>query len=198
MITSPSPFGISFTTKEEGGSIEHVYQNRLPNGALDAPTAGVGHVLQPGDVVPCQPPFFPYGSAEWNAHASQCPAIPQAQRDAWLVSNMGRCIASVVALSRQCKIIFTQNIFDMLCDLSFNAGTATDIPADSHVALALIAGDTIGAARHMLDWDKAGGDVNAELLGRRWREVAVFLSPDSGPIMSLAAASRLIGMPLPA
>jgi GH24 family phage-related lysozyme (muramidase) len=198
MITTPSAEQLLRTAKEEGGFISHCYRNII-NGVPDADTAGAGHVLRAGDSVPCQPPYFPYGSAEWRAHAASCPGIPDATMQTWMGKDMAGEAAAVAALSRKCSLVFTQNIFDALTDLAYNEGPAICLdPVQSHMAAALVASDVLAAARHLLDWDRTPAGPSAELLGRRWREVAVFLTADGAPIMSLAAASRLVGVPLPA
>lgn len=208
MITDISQDGLAALSTEEGGSVAHVYQNILSNGILDKPTAGVGHVLRDidfydsgtgnGPNIPCKPPFYPFGSPAWKSHAVTCPGIPQWLRDGWLKSDLRNVTDSIVRLSRQCEIVFTQNMFDALVSLAYNAGTVTDLPQDSHVALALTQGNLLGAARHMLDWDKAGGKPSDLLLARRWREVARFLSPDESAIISVEEAADRLGLPRPA
>jgi GH24 family phage-related lysozyme (muramidase) len=172
VITDISPEGIAFTTREEGGAFRHVYLD-----SVNVPTWGVGCILRRGDPVPCGPPYCQASSDGYRAHAaSGCPGATDEAIESALRSRMAVEVAAVVALSRRCTLIFTQGMFDALCDLAYNEGPAVCLdPAQSHLAAALVAGDKTGAAQHLLDWDKAGGQVSPGLAARRKREQALFL-----------------------
>jgi GH24 family phage-related lysozyme (muramidase) len=194
MITTVSPAGLAFLSGYEG-TVLHVYCN-----AGDVPTVGRGHVIRAGEVYPCSGPPWPTAAQAMTGelgHDARCPGLTQERIDAIFAADVDKIAAvAVTGLSRSCAVVFTQNMFDALASLSFNTGPAAVTPADSHVARCLQASDTIGAARHFLDWIRTPG-WEARLLARRWQEVAVFLTLDGQPVMSLETASRLIGVALP-
>ncbi len=67
----------------------------------------------------------------------------------------------------------TQNQFDAMVSLAFNIGAAAF--AGSALARKYNSGDVHGAAQQFVVWNRAGGEYNPGLLGRRAREMTVFL-----------------------
>lgn len=193
MITRTSDEGRSAIEAFES-SVAHVYSNVItrPDGTTvqDPPSCGWGHVLRPGDMidVPCAQPWYPYGSPPWRAHAaSGCPGVALTFRQAWLAADLAWAEGGVVALSRQCTLVFTQRMFDALVSAAYNCGTGIVTASyPSGVAQQLIAGDKLAAARCLLEW------WHPNNLARRQAEAARFLSADDGPILTWPEASRLL------
>ena len=76
------------------------------------------------------------------------------------------------ALARLVKVTVNQNQWDALESFVFNIGQGH---FGSSTCLAkLNAGDTTGAAAHILDWNKVAGQVSKGLDTRRHKEQALF------------------------
>lgn len=73
-----------------------------------------------------------------------------------------------------------QHQFDALVSFVYNVG-AGGVATSSHVGRALRAHNWHEAADHLLDWDRAGGQVLAGLRRRREAERALFLKPVQAP-----------------
>lgn len=133
----------------------HIYPDRC--GIL---TGGMGHRLLPED--------GPLQAGD--------PVTPE-QVDAWARHDVAKCEA---AINGAVRVPLTQNQFDALVSLAFNIGVGGFLA--STVLADLNAGRLDDERRAFELWDKdvRGGVklVDEELLGRRDREVALFMTPD--------------------
>lgn len=120
-------------------------------------TIGIGHLLGPGE-------SYPNG-------------ITLAQAQAMLANDLARFEA---AISGGVKVTITQHMFDALASFTYNLGTGA--LASSTLLKLLNKGDFAGAAAQFPAWDKVDGVPNAEILGRRKREAALFLTPDAAHV----------------
>lgn len=136
----------------EEGVVLHVY-----NDSGGKATIGIGHLLGPGE-------SYPNG-------------ITLQQAQAMLANDLARFEATINACV---KVPLSQNSFDALCSFSYNLGAGA--LTSSTLLKLLNAGDFNGAANEFPKWDKVNGKPDAEILGRRNRERALFLTPDAAPV----------------
>jgi lysozyme len=115
------------------------------------------------------------------------PDTPAVTRDQAL-QRMRREVDEVYGLAvNDLALPLTQHRFDALAVFAYNVGVGA-LSADARVGRRLRARDWRGAARAMLDWDKArdpktGRLVRLEGLARRRRaEAALLLEPQAGPL----------------
>jgi GH24 family phage-related lysozyme (muramidase) len=102
------------------------------------------------------------------------PRITEEQASALLATDLDtRYGPAVNALD----VGLNQHQFDALVSFVYNCGTGA-IGADTGVGRALRAHDWTAAADHLLDWNKAKGQVIAGLTRRRQAERALFLQQD--------------------
>ncbi len=151
-----SAAGVKFLESCEG-VVLRVYRD-----VSGIPTCGVGHVVLPEDGLSVGDP------------------ITQAQCDAFLTHDVGKCEA---AINGSVTVPLTQNQFDALVSLTFNIGVGGFL--SSTVLHDLNAGNIADERRAFELWDKDSRNgvlvVDAALLARRDREVALFMSPDPSP-----------------
>jgi lysozyme len=159
-----SPNGLRFLESNEG-RVLHVYPD-----SCRIPTVGVGHVVTPADGLHMGDP------------------ITEAQCQAFLAHDVEKCEAEINSFG----LALTQNQFDALVSLSFNIGVAG--LASSTVVADLKVGNIADERRAFEMWDKDTKNgklvVDNDLLARRDREVALFLTPDTAP-QSTAVAPML-------
>jgi lysozyme len=145
-----SDAGVAFIAGWEG-EVLHVYKD-----CVGIPTVGVGHVVLQGE-------DFSHG-------------ITHEQALEILRKDLGK---AEQAVARNIRVPLTQNQFDALVSLVFNAGAGA--VKGSTLAIKLNAGDYAGAADEFPKWCHAGGKVNAGLLRRRMSEQQMFLREDPAP-----------------
>lgn len=160
--------GIQFIEKEEGVILyayDDATEKKVPvNGtAKGTLTIGTGHTSAAGapKVVPGM-------------------TITKAQNDSILASDLGKVESQINNLV---KVPLNQNQFDALVSFQYNTGGL----AKSQVLSKLNKKDYQGAADGLLNWSKANGNAT-ELLPRRQRERAVFLTPSSAAPATAAGA----------
>lgn len=152
----------------EEGEVLHTY--------LDAggkATIGVGHLLRPGE-------SYPNGITHDQA-------MVLLSQDIGVAEN---------AINEKVTVTITQNMFDACCSFTFNLGTGAF--GGSTLLKLLNAGNFQGAADQFPLWDKVNGVPNAEILGRRNRERVLFLTPDVGSSVTVAAPTVVPLSPVPA
>lgn len=149
-----SPAGIKFLEANEGVLLV-VYRD-----VSGIPTVGCGHVVRLSD-------YLNVGDQ-----------ITQAQCDAFLAADVARCES---AINGAVTVPITQNQFDALVSLCFNTGVGGFLA--STVLRDLNAGLIADEKRAFELWDKDVENgvkvVDAALLARRDREIALFLTPDA-------------------
>lgn len=147
-----SPNGIRFLEQQEG-VVLHVYRD-----VSGIPTCGVGHVVGPFDGL------------------SVGDVITQAQCDLFLAYDLER---TEECINANVRVPLTQNQFDALVSLTFNIGTGAFM--SSTVLRDFNAGLLTDEKRAFELWDKDMQNeilvVDAALLARRDREVALFFTP---------------------
>jgi lysozyme len=119
-------------------------------------------------------PTIGWGHTGWYS-----PGVPVAlgqtckleQAEEWFQSDTSWAVAAVNKLIRR---PMTNGQFDALTDFTYNCGIAA--LAHSTVRRDFNAGDTLGAANALLEWDYAGEQVSAGLEARRKAERALFLA----------------------
>jgi lysozyme len=145
-------------TKQFEGFRSSVYRD-----VAGFPTIGYGHRIKP--------------------HESFSVGILEAQGVALLASDVADAEKSV---SRLVRVALTQGQFDALVDFCFNLGAGR--LAASTLLAELNAGHYADAARQLLVWDHAGGEVNAGLKARReaeyrlWMQTADAVTANSGTL----------------
>lgn len=158
-----STAGLAFLEQNEG-RVLRVYRDVC--GIL---TCGVGHVVLPEDAL------------------ALGDSITEAQCEAFLARDVSK---SENAINGAVRVPISQNAFDALVSFTFNIGVAGFL--SSTVLRDLNAGNIDDEKRAFELWDKdvRGGRkvIDAELLARRDREVALFLTPDDPPSVPAAAA----------
>ncbi len=82
---------------------------------------------------------------------------------------------AVTCVNKSVKVAINQNQFDALVDFVFNLGCAN--LGQSTLLRLLNAGDSSGAAKEFLRWNRAGGKVLAGLTRRRQAEMDLFNKP---------------------
>ncbi len=82
---------------------------------------------------------------------------------------------AVTCVNKSVKSAINQNQFDALVDFTFNLGCAS--LGQSTLLRLLNAGDSAGAAKEFLRWNKAGGKVLKGLTRRRQAETDLFNTP---------------------
>ena len=151
-----SPAGLKFLEQNEGVVLK-VY-----NDSCKIPTCGVGHVVLPGDGLQLGDP------------------ITQEQCDAFLAHDVAKCEN---AINGAVQVPITQNQFDAMVSLTFNIGVGGIL--QSTVLHDFNDGNLDDEKRAFEMWDKDTKNgvkvVDAALLARRDREVALFLTPDADP-----------------
>jgi lysozyme len=111
------------------------------------------------------------------------PPCSQTQAMAWLQTFVTRILTQVRALVH---VDISANAEAALTSFAYNEGIGA--LSTSNVLRHVNDGDTAGAAGCFLDWDMAGGRVNAGILARREREKALFLMVDKIVSSHLAQA----------
>lgn len=147
-----SDSGVRFVEREEG-CVLRVYRD-----SHGYPTAGVGHLVKPGD------DLGPVGTP-----------ITQAQADSFFRADVAEVVA---ALNRFVTGPLNQNRVDALLSWAFNCGADILNTAHHTPIHRLNAGDIQGCADELLLFDVSGGVHDAFLKARRQRERALFLTPD--------------------
>lgn len=151
--------GLKFLEQNEG-VVLRVYPDESK-----IPTCGVGHVVLPSD-------GLKLGDS-----------ITQTQCDAFLAHDVGKVEA---AINDAVAVSLSQNQFDALVSLSFNIGVGGFL--SSTVLRDLNAGNISDEKRAFELWDKDVQNgrlvVSPELLARRDREVALFMTPDDDSAVS--------------
>jgi lysozyme len=149
--------GLAFIAREEG-TVLHVYKDVAGN-----ETIGVGHML----------------TAAEKASGVYANGITQQQALELLASDVGIAENWV---NKGVTVAITQNMFDSLVDFTFNAGGGA-LMTSSLLKLLNAHDDLTDCANEFLLWDKTEINgvltVDAELLGRRQRERALFLTPNA-------------------
>ena len=118
-------------------------------------TIGVGHLIGDGSVLP----------SNWNR------TFTIGEIDALLAKDVARFERGV---SRLCPVSMSQGVFDGLVCFSFNLGLGA--LQRSTVRQKINRGDTEGAVKSLLKYNKASGKVMQGLTNRRKSEAALMLS----------------------
>jgi lysozyme len=147
--------GVRFIEREEGCVLRGYLDN---HGFL---TAGVGHLVKPGDGI------------------TLGMAITQARADALFRQDVAEVVA---ALGRFVAVPTTQNQRDSLASFGFNCGSDELNPAHHSVVRVLNAGDYAGAANELLLFDVSAGVHDPILHARRERERTLFLTPEGAAL----------------
>ena len=121
------------------------YRGNLYTDVAGFPTIGYGHRVTPKE-------SFPGGIGEAQAAALLTEDVLEAER----------------VVGRLVEVALTQGQFDALVDFCFNLGAGR--LAGSSLLRELNAGQYAAAGEQLLDWDHAGGVVNAGLKARREAE----------------------------
>ena len=139
--------------KRAEGFRGHVYTD-----AAGFPTIGYGHRVTPQE-------SFPGGMDEGQAGAILARDVGQAEQ----------------AVGRLVRVTLTQGQFDALVDFCFNLGVGR--LAGSSLLRELNAGRHDTASEQLLNWDHAGGEVNAGLKARREAEFQLWTggAPQKAP-----------------
>lgn len=149
-----SPNGLRRLEQEEG-RVLHVYLD-----SCKIPTVGVGHVVRPSD-------GLKLGD---TINEDRCESL--------LAGDVG---AEENAVNGALTVRVTQNQFDALISLAFNIGGGAIV--HSTVIADLNAGNLGDEKRAFELWDKDTKNgklvVDEELLARRDREFALFMTPDA-------------------
>jgi len=143
--------GLRFIQREEG-CVLRVY---LDNHGFA--TAGVGHLVRPGDGL------GPVGTP-----------ITQAKADALLAADLAEVEAAIDRLG----VRLGQNERDAIGSFVFNLGTGILDPKKHTLAAFLARGDKNSAALDFPLYDMSAGVHDPALHARRLREQALFLTPD--------------------
>lgn len=128
------------------------FRSRQYTDVAGFPTIGYGHRIVP-------PESFPNGVSETQAAALLAADVSQAEQ----------------AVCRLVHVALTQGQFDALVDFCFNLGAGR--LANSTLLRALNSGRYDAAAKQLLLWDLAGGEVNLGLKARREAELRLWQSP---------------------
>jgi len=121
------------------------YRGNLYTDVAGFPTIGYGHRVTPQE-------SFPGGIGEAQAAALLTEDVLEAER----------------VVGRLVEVALRQGQFDALVDFCFNLGAGR--LAGSSLLRELNAGQYAAAGEQLLDWDHAGGVVNAGLKARREAE----------------------------
>jgi lysozyme len=165
-----SQAGLAFLEGNEGRVL------RVYTDVAGIPTAGVGHVVLPEDGLKLGDP------------------ITEAQCEAFLARDVAKCEAAIAAHVTRA---LTQNECDALVSLIFNIGVGAFATS---TVLRVINGSTempLAEAWELWDKDVQGGAkaVDAALLARRKRELALYLTPDA-PSSPFTGAALVLPDPL--